>query len=72
MAIWKLTTKVKRLCGGQVVEKGMTAEVVHNSNPLLSTQGKQKTVDAFKSKYGIDMEKANCLSTMYYDIEDIK
>ena len=69
MPIWKFTTKMKRNCNGVFIEKGMTVEVVTptTSNPLNNPQGRDQIAAAFMTKYGIDMKKAQSLSSGYLD-----
>ena len=69
MPIWKFTTKMKRNCNGVFIEKGMTVEVVTSttSNPLNNPQGRDQIAATFMSKYGVDMKKAQNLSSGYLD-----
>lgn len=69
MPIWKFTTKNKRTCNGVFNEKGMTVEVVTptTSNPLNNPQGRDQIAAAFMTKYGVDMKKAQNLSSGYLD-----
>lgn len=69
MPIWKFTTKMKRNCNGVFIEKGMTIEVVTptTSNPLNNPQGRDQIAAAFMTKYGVDMKKAQNLSSGYLD-----
>lgn len=69
MPIWKFTTKMKRNCNGVFIEKGMTVEVVTptTSNPLNNPQGRDQIASAFMTKYGVDMKKAQSLTSGYLD-----
>lgn len=69
MPIWKFTTKMKRNCNGVFIEKGMTVEVVTptTSNPLNNPQGRDQIAAAFMTKYGVDMKKAQSLTSSYLD-----
>lgn len=69
MPIWKFTTKMKRNCNGVFIEKGMSVEVVTptTSNPLNNPQGRDQIAAAFMTKYGVDMKKAQNLSSGYLD-----
>ena len=69
MPIWKFTTKMKRNCNGVFIEKGMTVEVVTTttSNPLNNPQGRDQIAAAFMTKYGVDIKKAQSLSSGYLD-----
>ena len=69
MPIWKFTTKMKRNCNGVFIEKGMTVEVVTptTTTPLNNPQGRDQIAAAFMTKYGVDMKKAQSLSSGYLD-----
>lgn len=69
MPIWKFTTKMKRNCNGVFIEKGMTVEVITptTSNRLNNPQGRDQIAAAFMTKYGVDMKKAQSLSSGYLD-----
>lgn len=69
MPIWKFTTKMKRNCNGVFIEKGMTVEVVTptTSNPLNNPQGRDQIAAASMTKYGVDMKKAQSLTSSYLD-----
>ena len=69
MPLWKFTTKNKRQCNGVFVERGMTVEVVTptTSNPLHNPQGREQIAAAFMTKYGVDMKKAQMLTSSYLD-----
>ncbi len=57
-----------RNCNGVFIEKGMTVEVVNptTSNPLNNPQGRDQIAAAL-TKYGVDMKKAQSLSSGYLD-----
>ena len=69
MPIWKFTTKMKRNCNGVFIEKGMTVEVVTptTSNHFNNPQGRDQIAAAFMTKYGVDMKKAQSLTSGYLD-----
>lgn len=69
MPIWKFTSKMKRNCNGVFIEKGMAVEVVTptTSNPLNNPQGRDQIAAAFMTKYGVDMKKAQNLTSGYLD-----
>ena len=51
MPILKVTTKSKDCCNGELIEKGMTVEIVLSvGTPWNTQQGKDKIVQAFMSK----------------------
>jgi len=60
------------MTNGVRIEPGMSIDVVSNSfsNPI-STNGGKLVVDAFLRKYGIDIKKAGCMSTVYLDCERV-
>ena len=56
MSLFKATiTRGSGTINGQRVEKGMSVEVVANS--IQTLEGKQKIAEAFKAKYGLDIQK---------------
>lgn len=63
MAIFIITTKVRRQCNGIRIEPGMTVKVVTASmaNPV-NTNGGIEVANAFMRIYGIDIKKAGCLN----------
>lgn len=72
MPLYRVTVKQMKVCNGQRIEKGMTADVVTNtiSNPVV-TNGGQPVVDAFMRIYGIDLRKVGALSMVYLDVKQI-
>jgi len=46
----------------------MSVEVVSQSLPLSTLQGKELITNAFKAKYGVDVKKACALQSIYLDI----
>ena len=60
---------MKRTCNGVFIEKGMTVDVVTptTSNPLNSTQGRDQIAAVFMYRYGVDMKKAQNLTSGYLD-----
>ena len=50
----------------------MSVEVVSQSYNLLGTwQGKELVNNAFKAKYGVDVGRANALTSLYLDVVKI-
>ena len=69
--LYKVTVKSNLNANGVRLEKGMSVEVAYDSFtcPVLSTmQGKELVNNAFKAKYGIDVKKANALTSLYLDV----
>ena len=54
MALFQVTTKRKKQCGGVHLEPGMSVQVATktDSNPLMNN--KQMIVDAFMRVYGVE------------------
>lgn len=72
MALWRVTTKRKKLCNGIMIEPNMTVEVVTTgANPVTSNRG-QAVADAFMRIYGIDAVKANILNLSDLDVVKVK
>jgi hypothetical protein len=68
MALFQVTVKRKKQCGGVHLEPGMTVQVATQNavNPLVNN--KQMIVDAFMRVYGVDLRKAMALSPIDLDI----
>ena len=73
MPLYRATVKHSRLTNGVRLEKGMSVEVVSNhfSNPLL-VNGGTEVINAFMRIYGVDIKKANAVSTAYIDVIKIR
>ncbi len=71
--LYKVTTKRSQTRNGEHIAKDMEVEIVttNSSRPLATQENREKIVQAFKTKYGIDMKKANALSVTDLDIEQI-
>ena len=72
MARFRITTTQMKNCNGVRIEPGMTVEVVTQSmsNPV-SINGGQVVADAFMRVYGIDIKKADALSMVYLNVEQL-
>ena len=68
--LYKVTVKSNLNANGVRLEKGMSVEVAYDSSAsVLSTmQGRELVNNAFKAKYGIDVKKANALTSLYLDV----
>ena len=69
MSLFKATIKRSATVNGIRLEKGMSVDVVSKftTNPL-NTNGGHEVSDAFLRKYGIDIRKANAVSSSYIDM----
>ena len=69
MALFKVTTRVRKLTNGILIEPGMSVEVATVSaiNPI-TTNGGQAVADAFMRVYGIDLKKAGALNSAYLEV----
>lgn len=69
--LYKITTKRSQTKNGEHIAKDMEVEIVttNSSLPLATQENRQKIAEAFKNKYGIDMQKANALSIIDLEIE---
>jgi len=72
MSLFKATIKRSATANGIRLEKGMSVEVVSKftTNPL-NTNGGHEVSDAFLRKFGIDIRKANAVSSSYIDMVKI-
>ncbi len=73
MPLYRATVKHSRLTNGVRLEKGMSVEIVSNhfSNPLLANGGTE-VINAFMRIYGVDIKKANAVSSAYIDVVKIR
>lgn len=69
--LYKVTIKRNVINNGIRLEKGMSVEVVSQSLPLSTLQGKEQVTNAFKAKYGVDIRKACALTSLYLDVVKI-
>lgn len=72
MALFKITVKSTSVTNGIRLEKGMSVEVVSSYSNPMTTNGGKEVIDAFQRTYGIDIKKANKLSSAYLDLQKIK
>lgn len=73
MALFKVTTRARKLTNGIMIEPGMSVEIstVSAVNPITANGG-QAVADAFMRVYGIDLKKAGALNTAYLEAMNIK
>ena len=73
MALFKVTTRARKLTNGILIEPGMSVEVATVSavNPITANGGKA-VADAFMRVYGIDLKKAGALNSAYLDAIRLK
>ena len=72
MALWRITTRRRKICNNVMIEPNMSVEVVTTgTNPLTSNRG-QAVAEAFMRIYGIDAVKANILNISDLDVVKIK
>lgn len=69
--LYKVTIKRNVINNGIRLEKGMSVEVVSQSLPLSTLQGKEQVTNAFKAKYGVDIRKACADTSLYLDVVKI-
>jgi hypothetical protein len=72
MPRFKITTKQRKMSNGILIEPGLSVEVITQSysNPITNNGG-QAVADAFMRIYGLDIKKANALSTVWLDVKQI-
>ena len=72
MPRFRITVKQRKNCNGIMLEPGMSVEVVTQtfSNPV-NVNGGQVVADAFMRIYGVDLKRANALSTIFLNVEQI-
>ena len=69
MALFKVTTRARKLTNGILIEPGMSVEVATVSaiNPITANGG-QAVADAFMRVYGFDLKKAGALNSAYLEV----
>ena len=63
MALFKVTTRARKLTNGILIEPGMSP---------ITANGGQAVADAFMRVYGIDLKKAGALNSAYLEVNKIK
>lgn len=71
MALFKITVKSSGTVNGIRLEKGMSVEVASSYSNPVSTNGGHEVQDAFMRVYGIDIKKANRMSSAYLEVKKI-
>ena len=71
MALYRATIKTTKITNGVRLEKGMSVDFPSAYGSPLGTNGGHEVVDAFMRKYGVDIRKANAVSSAYIEIEKI-
>ena len=73
MALFKVTTRARKLTNGILIEPGMSVEIATVSavNPITANGG-QAVADAFMRVYGIDLKKAGALNSACLEVARIK
>lgn len=71
MALFRITVKSSRVSNGIRLEKGMSVDVPSGYSNPVTTNGGHEVQDAFMRVHGIDLKKANCLSTAYLDVKKV-
>ena len=74
--LYKVTVKSNLNSNGVRLEKGMSVEVAFHKSESLSSllsdgKGQQLVINAFKTKYGVDVKKAGAFTSRYLDLERI-
>ncbi|MGY6559019.1 MAG: DUF6140 family protein [Nitritalea sp.] len=74
MPLYKVTVTMTGFRNGVRLEKGMQVDVITDSDAHypLSFRGGQLIVDAFLRIYGIDMKKANALTSSVLSIQRVQ
>lgn len=67
--LFRITVKAPKYYNGIRLERGMSVDVVSNSYSPLLYHGGQEVIDAFMRIYGIDIKKANALSSAWLNVE---
>jgi hypothetical protein len=71
MGLFLATVKTNIWKNNIRLEKGMSVEFISQYSAPLSTNGGKEVIDAFMRKYGVDIAKANIVSSSYIDVKKI-
>jgi hypothetical protein len=71
MPLFRATIKSTKLVNGIRLEKGMTVDFPSSYGSPLAMNGGKEVVEAFLRKYGVDIKKANAVSSSYIDVKKI-
>lgn len=71
MALFRATIKSTRVVNGVRLEKGMSVDFPSSYGSPLGTNGGKEVIEAFLRKYGIDIKKANAVSSSYIEVVKI-
>lgn len=74
--LYRVTVKSNLNSNGVRLEKGMSVEVAFHHSASLSSllsdgKGQQLVINAFKTKYGVDVKKAGAFTSRYLDLVKI-
>jgi Family of unknown function (DUF6140) len=68
MALFRATIKNNGNINGIRLEKGMSVDFPSSYGSPLSTNGGKEVIEAFERKYGVDIKKANAVSSSYIEV----
>jgi hypothetical protein len=68
MALFKATVKTNVHNNNVQIPKGTSVEFISNYGAPLSTNGGKEVIDAFQRQFGVDIKKANIVSSAYIEI----
>ncbi len=71
MALFRAIIKSTRVVNGVRLEKGMTVDFPSSHGSPLGVNGGKEVVEAFMRKYGVDIKKANSVSSSYIEVKKI-
>ena len=69
MALFKITVKRTGTINNIRLEAGMSVEVISTYGNPVTTNGGHQVVEAFDSKYGINIKRAGGLNTSVLNVE---
>lgn len=67
--IYNVEAKVTHDLGGQRFVKGMNVEVVSNTNPMSTNEGREMIQREFMRKYNVDVKRANGFTSSNLKVE---
>ncbi|MDO6431526.1 DUF6140 family protein [Flavitalea sp. BT771] len=71
MPLFRATIKSTKVVNGVRLEKGMSVDFPSSYGSPLSMNGGKEVIEAFRRKYGVDIKKANAVSSSYIEVVKI-
>ncbi len=72
MPLYRITTKLRRVSNGMIIEKGMSVQMASLApNIVTNAQLSEQLNTLFKNAYGVDLKKMGALNSSHLHVEKI-